>query len=591
MKPASRRLVVLCGLLLALGSFFAAGAGAQKPAPAKPSAPPGGDQEGFFMDTVNVNVVNVDVYVTEKGGKRVNGLTRDDFEIFENGRPIQITNFYAVEGGRPVATPEDEAPAPQTAAVPGAPAPVQVEQRPPLPEDQRLRLVVYIDNFNLRPFNRNRVMRELRAFLGSKLNKDDQIMLATYDRELHVRRTFTSDPGLIAASLLDLEKVSAHAVHQDSERRDAMRRIEDSQSAQEAENYARSYAQSVFNDMSFSIDALKEITNSLAGMPGRKAILYVSDGLQMISGHDVFYAVQNKYGEQSVSMTEAFTYDVSRRLQELTAQANANRITFYTIDAAGLRVYDSNSAENQGPGPSAPGLSTLIDSVRISNLQSPLQLLAERTGGVAVLNANIVTPHLERIAEDFGSYYSLGYSPTHYGDGRYYKIEVKVKKKGLQVRHREGYRDKSTEARMSDSTLAALNFPFEDNPLGVSLEFGKPQARQDGFYLMPLLVRIPLGKLVLVPRELTHEAKVRVFVAAMDSSGNTSEVQQTPVPISIPNADVATATAKDYIYSISLLMRPGEQRVAIGVRDDVAAQSSFLSRGIRVGGGPRPATR
>lgn len=591
MKPASRRFITLCALLLGLGSFFVSGAGAQKPAdpPARPAAPQSGDQGELFMDIVNVNVVNVDVYVTEKGGKRVTGLTRDDFEILENGRPIKITNFYAVEGGRPVAAPEEEDPAPQTAVAPAVP-PVAAD-RQPIPEDQRLRLVVYIDNYNLRPFNRNRVMRELRAFLGTKLNKDDQIMLATFDRELHIRRSFTNDPGLIAASLLELEKVSAHAVHQDSDRRDVMRRIEDSRTATEAEGYARMYAQNVFNDLSFSIDALKEITNALAGMPGRKAILYVSDGLQMISGQDIFYAVQNKYGEQSISMTEAFTFDASRRFQELTAQANANRITFYTIDAAGLRVYDSNSAENQGPGPSAPGLSTLVDSVRISNLQSPLQLLAERTGGMAILNANIVTPSLERIADDFGSYYSLGYSPTHYGDGRYYKIEVKVKRKGLQVRHREGYRDKSTEARMTDSTLAALNFPYEANPLGVSLEFGKPQVRQDGFYLTPLNVRIPLGKLTLVPREQTHEAKVRVFVAAMDSSGNTSEVQQTPVPISIPNADVTTATGKDYVYTITLLMRPGEQRVAIGVRDDVAAEASFLSRGIRIGGGPRPATR
>jgi VWFA-related protein len=593
MKPVSRRFAILCALLLGLGSFFVAGAGAQKPAPVPPAGSQGagsqgGDQGELFMDVVNVNVVNVDVYVTEKG-KRVTGLTKDDFEILENGRPIKVTNFYAVEGGKPVTAPEDEAPAPQTAAAPAPPGAAAAP--PPLPEDQRLRLVVYIDNFNLRPFNRNRVMRELRAFLGTKLNKNDQIMLATFDRELHIRRTFTSDPGLIAAALLELEKVSAQAVHQDSDRRDVLRRIEDSRSAPEAESYARTYAQSVFNDLSFSIDSLKEVTNALAGIPGRKAVLYVSDGLPMISGQDVFYAVQNKYGEQSVSMTEAFTYDASRRLQELTAQANANRITFYTIDAAGLRVYDSNSAENQGPGPSAPGLSTLIDSVRISNLQSPLQLLAERTGGVAILNANIVTPHLERIADDFGSYYSLGYSPPHYGDGRYYKIEVKVKRKGLQVRHREGYRDKSTEARMTDSTLAALNFPYEDNPLGVSLEFGKPQARQDGFYLTPLNVHIPLGKLTLVPREQTHEAKVRVFVAAMDSSGNTSEVQQTPVPISIPNADVSAATGKDYVYTITLLMRPGEQRVAIGVRDDVASEASFLSRGIRIGGGPRPAAR
>jgi VWFA-related protein len=521
--------------------------------------------------------------VTDEKGRRVTGLTRDDFEIFEDRRPVAITNFYAVEGGKPVKPAPEPAAAPAPATPEAAPPAAPQEEAVEVPEDQRLRLVIYIDNFNLRPFNRNRVMREIRAFLGSKVSRGDQVMLATFDRELHVQRTFTSDPGLIASALLELEKVSAHAVHHDSERRDTLRRIEEAQSAVEAQGYARTYAQSVYNDLSFSIDAIKEITNALAGMPGRKAILYVSDGLQMMAGQDVFYAVQNKFGERSTSLTESFQFDTSRRFQELTAQANANRITFYTIDAAGLRVYDSVSAENQGPGVPQAGLATLIDSVRISNLQAPLQMLAERTGGVAVINANIVTPHLERIAEDFGSYYSLGYTPIHAGDGRYYKIEVKVKRKGLKVRHREGYRDKSPDARMTDSTMAALNFPFEDNPLDVKLEFGRAEARNDGFYVQPISVRIPLGKLVLVPREQTHEGRVRLFIAAMDSKGNTSDVQQTPVPISIPNADVQTATAKDYVYSVSLLMRPGEQRVAIAVRDDVAAQASVLSRGVRVG--------
>ncbi|RPH54719.1 VWA domain-containing protein, partial [bacterium] len=339
-----QRISAAGALLLGLGSL----AGAQQ------QGRPAGSQEGegFFIDTVNVSVVNVDVYVTDKSGKRVTGLTRDDFEIYEDRRPVAITNFYAVEGGRPAA-PAPEPVAESPAATPDAPAaapppsPVNLAQVP-VPEDQRLRLVVYIDNFNLRPFNRNRVMREIRAFLGTKVDKDDQVMLATFDRELHVRRSFTSDSSLIASALLELEKISAHAVHHDSERRETLRRIEDSQSAAEAQNHARSYAQSTFNDLSFSIDALKEITNALAGMPGRKAVLYVSDGLQMIAGQDVFYAVQNKYGERTTSLTEAFQFDASRRFQELTAQANANRITFYTIDAAGLRVYDSVSAENQG---------------------------------------------------------------------------------------------------------------------------------------------------------------------------------------------------------------------------------------------------
>jgi len=583
MKPS--RHVIIAGLLLVGFGGFAAPSGAQNKVPKPP--PSTQQQDPGFGETVNVNVVNIDVYVTDKQGKRVTGLTRDDFQIFENKRPVEITNFYAVEEGQSV-TPAAEA-AQQAAPAPAPPPGAAVVQRPRVPEDQRLRLIVYIDNFNLRPFNRNRVMRELRAFIGTKLTRDDQIMLVTYDRELHVRRTFTSDASLVASAMLELEKISAQAVHQDSERRDVLDRIEESRSVSEAEMAARSYAESMYNDLSFSISALKEIVNSLAGVPGRKAVLYVSDGLQMIAGQDVFYAIQNKYGESSTSLTQQFQYDTSRRFTELTAQANANRITFYTIDAAGLRSYDSNSAQNRGPGSGSPGLSTLIDSVNISNLQAPLQKLAEDTGGVAILNANQITPQLERIALDFGTYYSLGYTPHHYGDGRYYKHEVRLKKKekGYTVRYREGYRDKSTDSRMTDGTVAALSFPYEENPLGITMTFGKPTPRPDGFYVVPVEVKIPIGKLVLMPRGESHDANVRLFVAAIDSTGNTSDVQQTPVPISVAAADIAAAAGKHYVYTVSLLMRAGDQRVAIGVRDDIASQASFISGGLRVGAAAR----
>jgi hypothetical protein len=140
---------------------------------------------------------------------------------------------------------------------------------------------------------------------------------------------------------------------------------------------------------------------------------------------------------------------------------------------------------------------------------------------------------------------------------------------------------------MTDGTLAALSFPFHDNPLGVTLEFGRPAPRSDGFYVVPVVVKIPLSKVVLVPRGGTHDARVRLFIAAIDSAGNTSDVQQTPVPISIPEADVGKIAGKHYAYTVSLLMRPGEQRVAVGVRDDVAAQQGFVSSGLRVGAASR----
>ncbi|HEX5759858.1 MAG TPA: VWA domain-containing protein [Thermoanaerobaculia bacterium] len=569
-SPRTRRRP-LAGAALSVLLLSGAALLAQRPGA---GTPPAGEE--LFADIVSVNVVNVDVFVTDKKGNSITGLTKDDFQIFEDKKPMAVTNFYAIEGGKPTAASD-----PPPAQAPAAPAAAAVPE--PVSEDQRLRLVVYIDNFNLNPFNRNRVMRELRTFLNQKLSREDRVMLVTYDRSLKVRRTFTSDPALIAAALGDLETVSGHAVHHESERRDALTRIEESQSPAQAMQFARSYAESIFNDLNFTIDALKTQVDMLAGMPGRKAVLYISDGLPMTAGQELFYAVEQKFGQTGgASLTESFRFDASRRFRELTSQANANRITFYTIDAGGLRTYGSISAEHGG----GAGQSVFLDQITMSNLQSPLQYMAETTGGQAVINANNVLPHLEKIARDFQTYYSLGYSPAHLGDGRYHTIEVKVKRKGIVVRHREGYRDKSPEAQMADGTLAALNFPYEENPLAIEVTFDRASRKDDGHYLLPVQVKIPLAKLLLIPREQSHEGAVRLYFAVMDSEGGTSDVQQARVPIRIPNAEVANARGKHYTYSITLLMRGGDHRVAVGAHDDVGSERSFLSRMVRVGAGP-----
>jgi VWFA-related protein len=569
------RLTAALLLLLPLAGGAAAQSTNPAPTPAKPAAvavTTTPDQE--FIESVTVNVVNVDVYATDKKTHSfVPGLTKNDFEVYEDGRPMAITNFYSIEGGRPSEPAGAGAPPPPLSAAAAAEA-----KFAPVPEDQRLRLIVYIDNFNLKPFDRNKVMRSVRIFLDQKLHRDDQVMLVTYDRELHVRQSFTSDPGLVNNLLLDTEKVSAQGVHAESDRREVLREIDDAQSAAQALGFARTYAAGLHNDVQFTLDALRNMVTMLAGMPGRKAVLYVSDGIPMISGYDVFYAVQDKFKEQAPALSAITEFDSSRKLEELANAANANRVTFYTIDAGGLRVLSSYTAENARPGAGA-----MTDQMSIQNSQDSIVMLAERTGGISVLNANDVAPHLDRIGRDFTSFYSLGYSPNHHGDGRFHKITVKVKRKGVELRHREGYRDKDTETQMNEITLAALQFPFDTNPLGVGLSFGRPARRADGLYQVPVVVRIPLGKLLFVPRPTTHEGRIRLFIAAMDTDGNTSDVSQTPLGISVPLADVSTIGAKYYTYSVTLLMRPGEQRVAIGLRDEVASQQSVVTGGIRVG--------
>lgn len=532
---------------------------------------PSPEELGIFVDTLEVAVVNVEVFVTDKKGNRVTGLTRDDFEIEEDGRRVEITNFYAVEGRRPMR----EEPAP---AAPAAPA-ATPEAAPTLPEDQQLHLIVYIDNFNIEPLNRNRVFRDLRLFLADQIQVGDQVMLVSYDRSLKVRRPFTTDPHVVASALTELEKVTGWGQQRESDRRQALDRIQDAQSPSEALVWARGWAEEVNHNLRFTIDALKELVNSLAGLPGRKAVLYVSDGVPMVAGEDLFHAVQEKFAGASTSaITESFSYNMSRQFTELTAQANASRITFYTLDAAGLRVASDFSAENRNVPISG------VDSVHTHNLQAPLRYIAQATGGIAILNTNRATPMLERVAEDFNTYYSLGYRAPEWGRGRYHKIDVKVKGgRGLVVRHREGYRDKTPDARMTDSTMSALHFPFARNPLSVDLGFGTQTARDDRFFVVAVEVLIPIGEIVLVPHGETHEGRVRLFIAAIDDEGRTSPVQQMPVPISIPNDDVERAREQRYQYTASLLMRGGPHTVAVGVRDELGGEESIATGQVVVG--------
>lgn len=540
-----------------------------------------------FIDTVDVNVVNVEVYVTDRDGNPVTGLTADDFEVYENGRRMALTNFYAIEDQRVVAEGgQVEAPTPAPGVVeaeaPAAPPRAEAEPRP-IPEDQRLSLVVYVDNLNIRPHNRRRVLQDVRSFLRQELTREDRVMLVTHERALHVRQPFTTDAERVVEALFEVDELSGLALHAESERRDVLRRIEDSGGAGEAMAWVQSYAESVRNDLHFTIDALREIVGSLAGLPGRKALLYVSDGVPMIAAEDVFYAVDQKF-QGSGAMTQMYTFNTARRFEELAAHANANRVSFYTIDAGGLRV--SSSADAQTFQVDRAGGWSHIDSIRTRNLQAPLQLLAEETGGKAIINRNRVGGALEQVANDFRTYYSIGYTPGHSGDGRFYRIEVKLVdgERGWTVRHRQGYRDKPAEAQMSDGVLAALNYSHYSNPLGLELTFDEGVRRDDGHHLVPVNVVVPYRALTLVPRGDDYVANARLFLAAMDDRGWISEVQETELPVSVPRAEIDEVLKQDLVYTVPILLRSGEQKIAVGLRDEIAASHSFVSRSVYLSG-------
>ena len=528
-----------------------------------------------FIDAIDVNVVNVEVFVTDKKGNRITGLTQDDFELYSDRKPIAITNFYAVEGG--VAR---GAAGQLLATEPTDPRLRADPDRRLVPEDQRLHLIVYVDNLNLRPFTRNRALRFVRNFLRNRLRPGDEVMLATYERSLHIRHQFTRDPEIISSALYEVEEMSGMGVHADSDRRDILRDIYDADGINEIRGRATQYAESLFSDMRFTLDALKDLIDTLAGLPGRKAILYVSDGLPMRAGDDIFHAMYDNFTDSSDNvLMDGLRYDLSRNFQELTARANTHRVTFYTIDAAGLRTYSYLDASNNSIGGGSK-----IDQVHFSNIQSSLRMMASETGGMVLLNSNNYQPMLDRVADDFDTYYSLGFSPSAAESGRYHRFQVKVKgRKGLVVRTRDGYRDKPVSTRMSEGTLAALHYGYQANPLGIEIEVGDDHTRSGGQFLVEVKVRIPIGKLSFLPQEEMHRGRVRLFIGAKDAEGGLAPVQDVPVPIDIPSGEFERAKEQFYQYSVNLLMREGRQVVAVGVRDEIGAVTGFATRGVQIG--------
>lgn len=576
------RLCLLCLLALPLLPLVAQPPGASQPPPAADDfeEPEEGDDQ-LFGEVVEVNVVNVDVFVTDRDGKNVKGLTAADFELYEDGRRVEVSNFYAVDEGayRP------EGGAPLVAKVDPDRRPEATRLAPlPVPEDQQLHLILYFDNQFLAPFSRNKVIYQVRTFLREHVEAGDQVMLVSFDKSLHVRHPFTSDRLAISDALNEIETVTGYATSGSSERREAIRSVEMSRTQEEAESHVESYAKRVFNDLEASTRSLRELVGSLAGIPGRKAILYVTDGIPMTAAEDLFYMLDLRFRARSTGNLLATRYTARRLFRELVAQANANRVTFYTLEAAGLRAHGSLSAEYGGSGGNqlTDGSYAEIDFVRMSNNTAPLQMMALDTGGLAAFSTNDIAGALSNMGRDFRTYYSLGYMPAASGSGRYHTIDVKVKRKGAKIRHRTGYRDKTASTRVSEGTVASLLYGIEANPLEVEVEIGQGQPREDGNYLVPIRVRIPIGKLVLIPQTEVHQGRVRVSLAVVDEDGLLSPVEQTPVPIAIPNADIEVARTKFYVYEAQLLMRKGGQRVAVGVRDDLAGQTSYVRQSVQI---------
>jgi len=529
--------------------------------------------KSLFSEVVQIHVVNVDVYATDKKGNPVTDLTAADFEITEDGKPMEITHFSLLGGEKAAAGVEPSA---GSTARPGE---LGLDEPRAASPSERLWLVVYIDNTNLRTFDRKRVLEQLREFLAQDIGTHTDVMVASYDRTLNIRLPFTSDPAQVTESLIELEATRCEGKRFDSGRRDFLRRLDVVSNPIEAVDMLRPHADQVLHDLTLTLAALQEMIERISGLPGRKAILYVSSGLPRLAAMDLFMAIENRF-PSGYALYKKLPFDATSLLDDLSATANAHGVILYTLGAGGVPATGSGGVEKEGVRSVAAV--DFLEMDQSANLQLPLRQLADQTGGLSILNRNDFLPALQRVASDFQTYYSIGYTPDHAGDGQFHAIAVKLKRPGVRLRHRSGYLDMSSNTSMSEGVRAILLHGVDDNPLGVVVKIGEESEAERDQFLVPIQLIIPLSELVLLPAGEVSRGRLRLFLAAMDEEGRMTEVLEIPSAIEVAAGDSEGGLASCR-FSTSLRMRGGQYTIALGVRDELGAVSAFTTRTLTVG--------
>ena len=559
--------------------------------PVVPGAADEEEQQGLrrvggltFVDEVELTIANLIVYVTDKKGRAVTNLTKDDFTILQDGKAKKISNFklytdeivrneFAVTTGPDI---------PEPVATPGVP----VAGGP-----QPVHLVLYIDNENLDPLDRNRVLSQTRDFVRTSLHPPTQMMVVAYQRSFEVLQEFTSDPSEVLKAMRLVRTYTGGRTEEESTRGDIVDRIQRLQSEQRSGssrsgrgnssndgdwgqiyNLIDNFAKESVNDLQFTLDSLRQIVTSLTGLPGKKGIIYVSNGLPMIPGMELFYEASKGMNDSTI-LTRMFEFDRTGIYRQLAATANAQDVTLYTIDAAGLSLHGMGSAEY------ATASDPMMSSMGRNNYTDSLRYLADETGGIAIFSTNDIAPKLEFITQDMYTYYSLGYPLQASGQDKVHRVKVKLRDdpafSGYELRYRSRFVEKSLETRVQDRVVSSLVFEIDENPMGLEVEAGTPAAATENRWLLPAHLSFPIDSIALLPEGEDYVARIVLFIAARDNDGKRSDLVRQQHELRVPADQYENAKKTDFRIDTQLLMESGRYKIAIALLDPLTRQVSY----------------
>ncbi|HVT15354.1 MAG TPA: VWA domain-containing protein [Thermoanaerobaculia bacterium] len=553
------------------------------PAGARQAPQGGAAPAGAFGESVDVDLVSIEVFVFDREGHSVRGLKQQDFKVTDDGKPVEISHFVAMEE-----TPAPRArQGPAATAPPPSPASGQPAAPPQASNEQRLDLAVLVDNLTLVPASRNRVLQAVRAFLSSHLSSRDRVLVASYDRSLRIVQEPTTDRQAALAAIDEVTKGSAGGFERDTDLRQIDRKIAQAAAGgrdapylrTQAYDDIRSYAQKSFDETRAALETLTRFVDGLSGLPGRKALLYLSGGIDLHPGQAMYDTYRSQFSSNTVSRAdlargggtalESRELDVTPLLRRVAEHANASRVTFYTLSA-------EEDISGRGAETATATNWSLNAGTEKMNRQESLRRLADDTGGTAGLDLNNPSSFLAQMQSDLESYYSLGYPSPHPHDGKLHKVKIATRDGSLRLRHREQYLDRTGSEHIRDLTVSTLLFGVQDNPLGLAVNLLAERPDRKGQVELDLLVKVPMSRVVLLPRRGSHDGQLTIYVASRGRDGRTSDVSKIEVPVRVPEQQWQAAASQVVAYRARVRVRAEETDLAIGLRDELGKAESTL---------------
>ena len=523
-----------------------------------------------LFESIEVRVVNVDVVVTDKAGRPVPGLTRGDFQLFENGKAEPITNFYEVRGsGTAAALPTPEAPA----------------AAEPAPDLKSRRFLMFLDDYSLSAGSRKQVLVSLGKFIETDLQPGDTVSIVEWLHGIHIIVPFTSDRKQLQDGIARLHRHYAGKTAEDEENHiksdcrvfllmvDAGGRgVTHASAQQECMDEVDVYEQTAGASLRELLSDIARTTGSLAGIDGKKVLLLAGSELPERPGLALRQFALTLFGvDGAAGMAVMQSLNEQFSIEKLAREANANGVTIYAIDARGLSL--GMSAEEEPVQGEAPDLASVEDFIRYSNNAKSFHDLAAMTGGTAVLNTPNFDLAFESVASDTSSYYSLGYRPSNPENTSDRAIVVKVRNRDLRVRGRMSVALRTVDERMGDRVIANI---FHDGVSGgwpIGVRAGSP-AKSGRYFKVPIDVSIP-STVTLLPQGDHLTGGFTVYVAVADADGRISNVVKRPNEIRLPAKLEPQLRSRPLQFSAEVLVRPGANTLSVAVVDSIGGTTGF----------------